>query len=106
MEWGYEEAAQESSHGSSRQTGRLSAQRGQTPCQPGKWSQGWLGQKPQEENCRPSQRGATAARPQEVIEIVIASICSRFGAGVIGLGDGGIRFAETSGAGVPDARTA
>jgi hypothetical protein len=37
---------------------------------------------------------------------VIASICSRYGDGVIGLGDSGIRFAGTDSAGVPHARTA
>jgi hypothetical protein len=37
---------------------------------------------------------------------VIASIRARFGDGVIGLGDRGIRFAGTAGASVPHARTA
>jgi hypothetical protein len=47
-----------------------------------------------------------SAWPQQVIEIVIASIRARFGDEAIGLGDSGIRFTPTSGAGVPHAHMA
>jgi hypothetical protein len=68
--------------------------------QPQKWPQGWPGQRPQKTNCRPPQRPTSAPRsPQKIIE-VIALIRARFGAGAIGLGHQGIRFA-----GVPDAHT-
>jgi hypothetical protein len=43
---------------------------------------------------------------QEVIEIVVRSIRSRFGDGIIGLGHKGIRFRGTGGASVQDARPA
>ena len=107
MEQVDEEAeAQESSCGSAWQARRARAQRGQTPRQPNKWPQGWPGQKPQKEHCRPPQRTASAPWPQEIIEILIASIRARFGDGVIGLGNRGIRFAGAGGGGVSHAHTA
>jgi hypothetical protein len=69
------------------------AQQGQAVSQPGKWPQGRFGQKPQEENRRPAQRATSTSRaPEKLIEIVIASICSRFGDSAIGRGACGIRF--------------
>ena len=93
MEQVDEEAAQESSCGCPRQVGRVGAQRSQTPRESRKWPQGWHGQKPQEVYRGPAQRTTSAPWPQEVIEIVIASIRARFGNGAIGLGHSGIRFA-------------
>ena len=93
MEQVDEEAPQESSCGCPWQAGRLGAKRGQAAREPRKWPQGWHSQKPQEDYCGPAQRTTSAPWPQEVIEIVIASIRARFGDGVIGLGDSGIRFA-------------
>src|SRR5690349_22500068 len=94
MEWSHEEAAQESSRRDSRKVGRLSSERGQKAGEPRKWSQGWSGQKPQEENCRPAKRPgpAAGAAPQGGVSAVIASIRARFGYRAIGLGYGGIRF--------------
>jgi hypothetical protein len=84
---------QESSRGSFGQVRGTRAQRGQAVGQPGKWPQGRFGQKPEEENRRPPQRATSAPRsPEKLIEIVIASICSRFGDSVIGRGDCGVRF--------------
>jgi hypothetical protein len=51
---------------------------------------------------RPAQRTTSAPWPQDVVEIVIASIRARFGDGAIGLGDSGIRFAARE----PHAHTA
>ena len=101
MEWSDEEAVQESSRGGARQIRWPGAQRGQTAGQPGKWAQGWPGQKPQEENCRPAQCKTSAPRPPQTIVEVIALVRARFGASVIGLGQQGLRFA-----GVPNAHTA
>jgi hypothetical protein len=106
MEWDDEEGTQESSRGGTRQTRRLGSQRSEPPSEPRKWPEGWPSQKPQEENCRPPQCAAPAPWPQEVIETVIASIRSRFGDGIIGLGDNGIRFSGAGGASLPHARTA
>ena len=103
---GEEAKTEESTRSGARPFGRLGAQRGQTARQPRKRPQGWPGQKPQKENCRPPQRAASAPWPQEIIEILIASIRARFGDGVIGLGDCGIRFAGVGGEGVPHAHTA
>ena len=84
---------QESSRGGSGQVRWPRPQRGQTARQPGKWPQGRFGQKPEEENRRPPQRATSTPRsPEKLIEIVIASICWRFGDSVIGRGDCGIRF--------------
>ena len=105
MERGHEETkAQESSRSSSWQVGWVGTQRGQTAGQSRKWTQGRLGQKPQEENRSPAQRQASSARsPEEIIETVIASIRARFGYGAIGLGDHGIRFLGDRSLGAPRA---
>ncbi len=92
MERDDEEATQESSCRGTRQAGRLCAQRGQTARLLRKRPQRQLGQKPQKKNGRPSQHAAGAPWPQEIVQIVIASICARFGDGVIGFGDSGIRY--------------
>jgi hypothetical protein len=94
MERGHEETkTQESSRRGSWQVGWAGTQRGQAAGKSRKWAQGRLSQKPQEENRSPAQRPASAARsPEEIIETVIASIRARFGDGVIGLGDHGIRL--------------
>lgn len=84
--------AQESSRRGAWAPGRIGPQRGQTAGQPRKRPQGRPGQKPQENACRAAQRAASAPRPQDVIESVIAAIRARFGDGVIGLGGHGIRF--------------
>jgi hypothetical protein len=83
MEPGHEEAkAQESSRRGSWQVGWFDPQRGQAGGQPQKWSQGRAGQKPQEENRSPAQRSASATRsPEEIIQVVIATIRARFGYG-------------------------
>ena len=98
MEHGDEAEAQESSCGSAWQARRPSAQRGQTPRQPHKWPEGWLGQKPQKTNCRPPQCTPSAPWPPQKISEVIALIRARFGVTVIGPGHQGIRFT-----GVPNA---
>jgi hypothetical protein len=94
MEWSHEEAGQESSRRGPGQVGRLSPGRGQKAGEPRKWSQGRVGQKPQEENCRPAKCPPPAAgeAPQRGVSAAIALIRARFGSRAIGLGDGGIRF--------------
>jgi hypothetical protein len=94
MEWGYEEATQESSRGGARQVRRLSSERGQKTGQPREWPQGWPGQKPQEENCCPAKRSTSAVgeAPEEGVNAAIASIRARFGRRAIGRGHGGIRY--------------
>ena len=91
----YEETEmQESSRRGSWQVGWAGTQRGQTASQPRKWPQGRLGQKPQEEKRSPAQRATSAAwASEEAVNIVIASIRTRFGEFAIGLGERGIRFA-------------
>ncbi len=106
MELGDEEATQESSRRGARQIGRPGSERSQAARQPRKRSQGRPDQKPQKKHRRPAQRAAAAPWPQAIIEIVIASIRARFGDGIIGLGDSGIRFNGTGGTGVPHARMA
>ena len=103
MEWAYEKAKrQESARGGAWPARWPSPQRGQTARQSGKRSQGWPGQKSQEENRRPAQCAASSTGPQkEIIEKVIAAICVRFGEKAIGLGEHGFR-----GESLPHARTA
>jgi hypothetical protein len=86
---------QESACGGSGEVRGARAQQGQAVGQPGKWPQGRFGQKPEEENRRPSQRATSApGSPDKLIEIVIASICARFGDCAIGRGNSGIRVVE------------
>jgi hypothetical protein len=93
MEWGDEEAMQESARRGPRQVRRLGPQRGQTAGQPRKWPQGRSGQKPQEDNYRATQCPTpTPGTPQERVSAAIASIRARFGYRTIGLGYGGIRY--------------
>ena len=94
MEWGHEEATQESSRRGPRQVRRLSPERGQKAGQPREWPQGRPGQKPQEESCRATQRRSPTAEqtPEEGVSAAVASIRARFGYRAIGLGYGGIRY--------------
>jgi hypothetical protein len=94
MEWGHEEATQESSRGGARQVGWIGSERGEKAGQPRKWPQGRPGQKPQEENRLATQRPTPAAgeTPQEGVSTAVASIRARFGYRAIGLGYGGIRY--------------
>jgi hypothetical protein len=86
--------SEESSCGGAGPIGWARPQRGQAAGQQRKWPQGRFGQKPQEEDRCASQRTTPAPRssPEKLIEIVIASICARFGDCAIGRGDCGIRF--------------
>jgi hypothetical protein len=94
MEWGHEEATQESSRRGPRQVGWVSPERGQKAGQPREWPQGRPGQKPQEENRLATQRPTATAgeTAEEGVSTAVASIRARFGYRAIGLGYGGIRY--------------
>src|SRR5260370_21050497 len=96
MEWGHEEATQESARGGPRPVRRLSSERGQKASQPRKWPQRRPGQKPQEENCLATQRPTPTARTEEDVNAAVASIRARFGYRAIGLGYGGIRYSASA----------
>ena len=84
---------QESSRRGSGQVRWTRPERGQAACQPGKWPQGWLGQKPGENYRGTAQRPATTAgTAEEVVNTVIALIRARYGESAIGRGDHGIRY--------------
>src|SRR5208283_4971454 len=84
---------QESSRRSAWPARRSRAQRGQAASQSGKWPQGWLGQKPDEDYRGPAQRAASpAGTAKEVVNLVIALIRARYGQAAIGRGDRGIRY--------------
>ena len=93
MEWGDEEAAQESTRRGPRQIGWFGSERSQKAGQPRKWPQGRPGQKPHEKNRSPAQRQTpTTGTPKEAVNSVISLICARYGALAIGRGAGGIRY--------------
>jgi hypothetical protein len=94
MERACEEAkTQESARGGAGPLGWPSSERGQETRQQTKRPQGWSGQKPREDYCRPAQRSpATARTPQERMSAAVASIRVRFGQNAIGLGYLGIRY--------------
>jgi hypothetical protein len=93
LEWGHEEATQESSRGGARQVGWIGPERGEKASQPRKWPEGRPDKKPQEENCLATQRPTpTAGTPEEGVNAAVASIRASFGYRAIGLGYGGIRY--------------
>ena len=97
MEWGDEEATQESTRRGARQIRRFSPKRCQKAGQPREWPQGRPGQKPQEKNRSPAQRQTpTTGTPKEGIVAAVRAIRSRFGDSAIGLGCGGIRYSEAA----------
>lgn len=99
MEGIVEEAKKESARSSAWPTGGPGAQRGQAARQSRKWPQRRHGQKPPEDARRAPERTTVSARSQqEAIQILIASICNRFGAMAIGLGEDGIRFVQSASA--------
>ena len=97
MEWGDEEAAQESTRRGARQIRWFGLQRGQTASQSRKWPQGRPGQEPQEKTCRPAQcQTPTTRTPKEGLAAAVATIRSRFGFAAIGLGCSGIRYSAAA----------
>jgi hypothetical protein len=94
MEWGHEEARQESSRGGARQVGWIGPERGEKASQPRKWPEGRPRQKPQEKNRLATQRPTPTAweTPEEGVSVAVASIRARFGYQAIGLGYSGIRY--------------
>ena len=97
VEWGDEEAVQETTRRGTRPIGWLGAKRGQTAGQSRKRPQRRFGQKPQEKNCRPAQRQTpTSGTTKEGLVVAVAAIRSRFGYGAIGLGCGGIRYSAAA----------
>jgi hypothetical protein len=92
MQRACEEAkTQESARGGAGPLGWPSSERGQETRQQTKRPQGWSGQKPQEDYCRPARR-SPALTPQEGMSAAVASIRARFGPDAIGLGYLGIRY--------------
>jgi hypothetical protein len=84
---------QESSRRGAGQVRRARAQRGQAAGQPGKWSQGWPGQKPQEGHGSAAQCTPTASwASEELVNRVMTVIRARHGEWAIGRGDSGIRY--------------
>lgn len=93
MEWGDEEAVQESTCRSPRQIRWLGPERGQEAGQSRKRPQRRPGQKPQEETCSPAQCQTPATwTAEEGLVLAVAEIRLRFGYGAIGLGYTGIRY--------------
>jgi hypothetical protein len=91
--FGEEAKTEESARGGAWTAGRPGSERGQEARQSTKRPQGRLGQKPQEDYCRPAQRStATTRTPQEKMSAAIGSIRARFGQRAIGLGYLGIRY--------------
>jgi hypothetical protein len=85
--------AQESSRGSAGQIGRPGTERSQKARQQGERPQGRFGQKPQEDRGGAAQcAAATPWAAQEAVNLLIQTICARYGQPAIGWGDGGIRY--------------
>ena len=94
MERGGEKAkTEESARGGAGSLGWSGPQRGEETRQQTERTQGWAGQKPQEDHCGAAQCAPATAWPsQESLNLLIVRIRARFGDYVIGLGDGGIRY--------------
>ena len=85
---------EESARGGAGSVGWLGTEPGQEARQQTKRSQGWSGQKPEEDHCGAAQCApAPAWTAREDLNVLVEKICTRFGNCVIGRGDGGIRYA-------------
>ena len=94
---GEEAKTEESTRGGARAAGRFGAERAQEARQPGKWPQGRLGKKPQEDHRSQAQCLPPAAwTAQERLSASIATIRTRFGHFAIGRGAAGIRYIAPS----------
>jgi hypothetical protein len=97
MEWGDEEAEQESTCRGAWQIGWPGPERGQKVSQSRKRPQRWRGQKSQRKTRRTPQRQTpTTGTSKEGLVAAVAAIRSRFGDGTIGLGCNGIRYSAVA----------
>jgi hypothetical protein len=93
MEWNGEKAEkEESSRSGARSAGRFGLQRSQEASEQRKWAQGWVGQKPQENLGRETQRTSAKAWSPQRLNLLIEAIRARFGECAIGRGDHGVHF--------------
>jgi hypothetical protein len=101
--FGEKAKTEESARGGAWTVGRPGAERAQEARQPGKRPQGRLGQKSQEDyRCEAQCSPPAAWTAQERLSASIATIRTRFGHFAIGLGDAGLRYGRSKGAGVWD----
>ena len=83
---------EESSRSGARSAGRIGPQRSQEASEQRKWSQGQVGQKPQENHSREAQCAPAKAWTPQRLNLLVEAICARFGDYAIGRGNNGIRY--------------
>jgi hypothetical protein len=83
---------EESSRSGARSAGRIGSQRSQEASEQRKWTQGRVGQKPQENLGRKTQCSSAKAWSPQRLNLLIEVICARFGESAIGRGDHGVHF--------------
>ena len=82
---------EESSRSGARSAGRIGLQRSQEASEQRKWTQGRVGQKPQENLGRETQCTPAKAWTPQRLNLLVEAICARFGDYAIGRGNSGIR---------------
>ena len=83
---------EESSRSGARSAGRIGMQRSQEASEQRKWTQGRVGQKPQENLGRETQCTPAKAWSPQRLNLLIEAIRARFGEYAIGRGDHGAHF--------------
>jgi hypothetical protein len=83
---------EESSRSGARSAGRPGSERSQETGQQRKWSEGRVGQEPQKNSSRETQRTSAKAWSPQRLNLLIEAISARFGECAIGRGDHGVHF--------------
>jgi hypothetical protein len=94
--YGEQTEKEESSRSGARSAGRIGLQRSQEASEQRKWAQGRVGQKPQENLGRETQCASAKAWTPQKLNLLVDSICARFGDYVIGRGNSGIRYSAAA----------
>ena len=82
----------ESPRSGARSAGRFGSERSQEAIEQRKWTQGRVGQKPQENLGRETQCASAKAWTPQRLNLLVEAICARFGDYAIGRGNRGIRY--------------
>jgi hypothetical protein len=87
---------EESSRSGAGSAGRIGLQRSQEASEQRKWTQGRVGQKPQENLGRETQCSSAKAWTPQGLSLLVEAICARFGDYAIGRGNSGIRYSAAA----------
>ena len=93
---GEQTTKEEPSRSSARSAGRSGSERSQEASEQRKWTQGRVGQKPQENFGRETQCAPAKTWTPQRLNLLVEAICARFGDYAIGRGHSGIRYSASA----------